>query len=55
MSSQSSLTDLVETSLVQDEQDELCEEGEGYVKWMDSFEPNRRKYYEPFRENTLRS
>ena len=27
MSSQSSLTDLMETSLVQDEQDELCEEG----------------------------
>ena len=55
VSSQSGLTNPLETSLVQDEQDKLCEENEGYVKWMDSFEPNRRKYYEPLGENTQRS
>ena len=55
MSSQSGLIDPLETNLVQDEQEILCEEAEGYVKWMDSFEPNRRKYYEPLEENTQRS
>ena len=39
---------------MQDEQEQLCEEAEGYVKWIDSFEPNRRKYYEPLGENTQR-
>ena len=38
MSSQSGMIDPLEPSLVQDEQKELCEEAEGYVKWMDSFE-----------------
>ena len=52
MSSQSSLTDPLETSLVQSESKELREEAEEYVKWMDSFQPNRRKYYEPLSENT---
>ena len=51
VSSQSGLTDPLETSLVQSEQEELCEE----AKWMDSFEPNRRKYYEPLGENTQTS
>ena len=37
------------------EEAELCEEAEGYVKWMDSFELNRRKYYKPLGENTQRS
>ena len=55
MSSQSGLINPLETNLVQDEQEILCEEAEGYVKWMDSFEPNRRKYYEPLEENTQRS
>ena len=55
MSSHSGLIDPLETSLVQDEQEILCKEAEGYVKWMDSFEPNRRKYYEPLGENTQRS
>ena len=55
MSSQSGMTDSLETSLVQGEQEELCEEDEGYVKWMDSFDPNRRKNYEPLRENTQKS
>ena len=32
--------------------EELSEEAEEYVKWMDSFQPNRRKYYEPLGENT---
>ena len=37
VSSQSSLTDPLETSLVQSESEELGEEAEEYVKWMDSF------------------
>ena len=47
VSSQSGLTDPLETSLVQNDKEELGEEVEEYVKWMDSFQPNRRKYYEP--------
>ena len=47
VSSQSSLTDPLETSLVHSESEEPGEEVKGYVKWMDSFKPNRRKYYEP--------
>ena len=47
VSSQSSLTDPLEASLVQRDSEKLGEEAEEYVKWMDSFEPNRRKYYEP--------
>ena len=30
----------------------LGEEAEEYVKWMDSFEPNRRKYFESQCKNT---
>ena len=45
VSSQSGLTDPLETSLVQNEKEELCEEAKKYVKWLDSFQPNRRKYY----------
>ena len=53
--SQSGLTDLLEASLVQNAQEELSEEAEEYVKWMDSFQPNRKKYYEPLGENTQTS
>ena len=52
VSSQSGLTNPLETSLVQSESEELGEEAEEYVKWMDSFQPNRRKYHEPLGENT---
>ena len=52
MSSQSGPTDPLETSLVQSESKELGEEAEEYVKWMESFQPNRRKYYKPLGENT---
>ena len=52
VSSQSSLTDPLEASLVHSDSEKLGEEAEEYVKWMDSFEPNRRKYYEPLDENT---
>ena len=55
VSSQSSLTDPLETSLIQSDSEELGEEVEEYVKWMDSFQPNRRKYYEPLEENTQMS
>ena len=50
--SQSGLTDPLEASLVQNAKEELSEKAEEYVKWMDSFQPNRRKYYEPLGEST---
>ena len=53
--SHSGLTDPWEASLVQNAKEELSEEAEEYVKWMDSFQPNRRKYYEPLGENTQTS
>ena len=46
VSSQSGLTDPLEASLVQSDSEKLGEEVEEYVKWMDSFKPNRRKYFE---------
>ena len=52
VSNQSSLTDPLKTSLVQSESEELGEEAEEYVKWMDLFQPNRRKYYQPLGKNT---
>ena len=55
VSSQSGLTDPLEASLVQSVSKKLGEEAEEYVKWMDSFESNRRKYYEPLGENTQTS
>ena len=50
VSSQSGPTDPLETSMVQSESEELGEEVKEYVKWMDSFQPNRRTYYEPLDE-----
>ena len=50
VSSQSDLTDPLETSLVQNDQENMSEEAEEYVKWMDSFEPNKRKYFESLGE-----
>ena len=55
VSSQSGLTDPLETSHVQNDKEELGEEATEYVKWMDYFQPNRRKYYEPLGENTQTS
>ena len=52
VSSQSGLTDPLEASLVQSDSENLGEEAKEYVKWMDSFEPNRRKYFESLGENT---
>ena len=49
---QSALTNPLEASLVQNAKEELSEEAEEYVKWMDSFQPNKMKYYEPLGENT---
>ena len=43
--SQSGFIDPLEASLVQSDLENLGEEAEEYVKWMDSFEPNRRKYF----------
>ena len=55
VSSQSGLTDPLETSLVQNVKEELSEEAEEYVKWMDFFQLNKRKYYELLGENTQTS
>ena len=51
VSSQSGLTDPLETSLVHNGSENLSEEAEEYVKWMDSFSPNRRKYFESLGES----
>ena len=53
--SQSGLTGPFEASLVQNAKEALNEEAEDYGKWMDSFQPNKRKYYEPLGENTQTS
>ena len=53
--SHSGLTDPLETSLVQSAKEELSEEAEEYVKWMDSFQPNGRNYYELLGKNTQTS
>ena len=37
---------------MQNAKEELSEEAKEYVKWMASFQPNWRKYYEPLGENT---
>ena len=55
VSSQSGLTDPLETSLVHNDKEELGEEAEEYVKFIDSFQPNRRKNYELLRESTQTS
>ena len=51
VSSQSGLTDTLEASLVQSDSKNMGEEAEEYVKWMNSFEPNRRKYFESLGES----
>ena len=50
VSSQIGLTDPLETSLVENESENLSDEAEEYVKWMDSFGHNRRKYFESLGE-----
>ena len=50
VSSRSGLTNPLETSLVENESENLSEEAEEYVKWMDSFGHNRRKYFESLGE-----
>ena len=51
VSSESGLTDPLEASLVQSDSENMSKEAEEYVKWMDSFEPNRRKYFESLGES----
>ena len=48
--SQSGLTDPLEASLVENDSENLSEEAEEYVKWMDSLGHNRRKYFESLGE-----
>ena len=50
VSSRSGLNNSLETSLVENESENLSEEAEEYVKWMDSFGHNRRKYFESLGE-----
>ena len=50
VSSQSGLTDPLETSLVENESENPSEEAEEYVKWIDSFGHNRRKYFKSLGE-----
>ena len=50
VSSQSGLTDPLEASLIENDLENLSEEAEEYVKWMDSFGDNRRKYFESLGE-----
>ena len=50
-SSQSGLTYPLEASLVQNDSENMSEEAEEYVKWMGSFRPNRRKYFESLGES----
>ena len=50
VSSQSGLTDPLEASLIENESENLSEEAKEYVKWMDSFGHNRRKYFESLGE-----
>ena len=50
VSSRSGLTDPLETSLVENEAENLREEAEEYVKWMDCFGHNRWKYFESLGE-----
>ena len=50
--SHSGLTDPLEASLVRSAKEELSEEAEEYVKWMDSFQLNGRNYYELLGKNT---
>ena len=53
--SRSGLTDPLETSLVENESENLSEEAKEYVKWMDSFGHNRRKYFESLGEGVKTS
>ena len=50
VSSQSGLTDPLEASLVENDFENLSEEAEEYIKWLDSFGHNRRKYFESLGE-----
>ena len=55
VSNRSGLTDPLEASLVENESENLSEEAEEYVKWMDSFGHNRRKYFESLGEGAKTS
>ena len=39
------------TSLVHSDSENLSEDAAEYVNWMNSYEPNGKKYYEPLSEN----
>ena len=47
MSNHEDTNDSIETSLLQVDPLELDDEAKAYVQWMNSFEENCRKYYEP--------
>ena len=43
--------DPLETSLLQNDLLELDDKAKAYVQWMNSFQENKRKYYEPLGES----
>ena len=51
MSNHEDSNDPLETSLLQVDPLELDDEAKVYVQWMNSFEENHRKYYEPLGES----
>ena len=55
MSNHEDTKDPLETSLLQVDPLELDDEAKDYVQWMNSFEENHRKYYEPFGESVNKS
>ena len=44
------IVEAIVASLVENDSENMSEEAEEYVKWMDSFGPNRRKYFESLGE-----
>ena len=55
MSNHEDIDNPLETCLIQDDSSELDDEPKAYVQWMNSFEENQRKYYEPLRESVNKS
>ena len=44
--------DPLEANLLQEDVSDMEEEVQNYVQWMDAFEPNRIKYFEPLGESS---
>ena len=55
MSNHEDTNDPFETSLLQVDPLELDDEAKAYVQWMNAFEENHKKYYEPLGESVNKS